>query len=149
MLRYPDFAWKALSRSHRAIFDLTNGQLGNRFLGMQALKLTMTGRKSGQQRQIMLTTPVFDADRVVLVASKGGAPRHPTWYLNLRANPKVTITMGGRSREMLARTATAAEKDGLWPSIVAGYRGYARYQVRAGDRDIPVLILEPVRESIR
>ncbi|MEN3359031.1 MAG: hypothetical protein V7637_3013 [Mycobacteriales bacterium] len=144
MTRYPDFAWKALSRSHRAIFDLTNGRLGGRFLGMQALKLTMTGRRSGQQRQIMLTTPVFDPNRVVLVASKGGARRHPTWYLNLQANPRVTITMRGHSREMLARTAAAVEKDGLWPTIVAGYRGYARYQVRAGDRDIPVLILEPI-----
>jgi len=78
----------------------------------------------------------------VVVASYGGDDRHPQWYLNLRAEPNVTVTMNGRPRRMVARTASAGEKAELWPRIVASYRGYGGYQERT-DRDIPVVILEP------
>jgi deazaflavin-dependent oxidoreductase (nitroreductase family) len=91
----------------------------------------------------MLTTPVHDDGRVVLVASFGGDPRNPAWFLNLRDNPEVKVTMGGRTRDMKARVATSEEKDELWPDIVEQYRGYASYQKRT-DRDIPVVVLEAV-----
>lgn len=137
-----DFGFKFFSGIHRAVFDLTKGRAGGRVLGMPAVKITTTGRKTGKQRQTMLTTPVHDDNRVVLVASKGGAARHPSWYVNLSEHPQVTVTMQGATRAMLARTATAAEKDELWPAIVQAYKGYGGYQEKT-DRDIPVVILEP------
>ena len=90
----------------------------------------------------MLTTPIHDESRVVLVASKGGDDRDPQWYRNLVANPDVQITMDGETRAMRARTASPEEKAALWPDIVAAYKGYDSYQKKAG-RDIPVVICEP------
>jgi deazaflavin-dependent oxidoreductase (nitroreductase family) len=138
----PDIGFKVSTGIHRRLFDLTKGRFAGKMAGNPVVKITTTGRKSGKQRHTMLITPVHSADRVVLVASKGGAPRHPTWYLNLRDHPQVTVTMQGSVRPMVARTATAAEKAELWPEIVKAYRGYAGYQNKT-DRDIPVVILEP------
>ena len=81
--------------------------------------------------------------RYVLVASKGGDDRHPLWYLNLVAHPDIELTIRGKTLPMRARTATRAEKAELWPTIVAAYKGYEGYQ-RNTDRDIPVVICEPV-----
>jgi deazaflavin-dependent oxidoreductase (nitroreductase family) len=135
-------AQRAVTGAHRTVFDLSNGRLASRGFGMPVVKLTTTGRKSGQARDTMLTTPVHDGGRVVLVASDGGAAHHPAWYLNLLENPKVTLTMEGRTRKMVARTASPEEKAQLWPQIVASYEGYAGYQTKT-DRDIPVVIVEP------
>ena len=137
-----DLSFKIFTRIHRAVFDLTKGRLGGRVGGMPVVKLTTTGRKTGKKRDTMLTSPVHDADRVILVASKGGAPKHPAWYLNLRDHPDVVITMQGKTRPMTAHTATAEEKTELWPKIVAGFKGYGGYQTKT-DRDIPVVVLQP------
>ncbi len=139
-----DTAFKIFTGIHRAVFDLTKGRRGSTLAGMPILKLTTTGRKSGKQRDTMLGSPVHDDGRVILIASKGGAPRHPAWYLNLRDNPSVTVTMLGSTRQMTARTAAAEEKAELWPSIVRGFKGYGDYQEKT-DRDIPVVVLEPTR----
>jgi deazaflavin-dependent oxidoreductase (nitroreductase family) len=136
-----DLGFKFFTGIHRAIFDVTKSRLGGKMGGVPVLKLTTTGRKTGKQRDTMLMAPVHDEDRVVLVASKGGAPRDPEWYLNLRDHPQVTISMAGTARPMVARTATAAEKAELWPAIVRASKGYAGYQEKT-DRDIPVVILE-------
>jgi deazaflavin-dependent oxidoreductase (nitroreductase family) len=109
---------------------------------MEPVELHHVGRKSGRPRTTLLTAPMCDEDRIVLVASKGGHPQHPDWYRNLVAKPDVEIVVGGRRRTVRARTATPQEKAELWPRIVAAYRGYASYQ-RSTDRDIPVVILEP------
>ena len=138
----PDAGFKTVTKIHRAVFDLTRGRVGGTIAGMPVVKLGTTGRTTGRRRETMLTAPLSGDDRVILVASKGGAPRHPAWYLNLRDDPRVTITMRGRTRPMVARTATPDEKAELWPAIVAAYRGYAAYQ-ESTDRDIPVVILEP------
>jgi deazaflavin-dependent oxidoreductase (nitroreductase family) len=127
---------------HRTVFDLTKGRLGGRMAGMPVVKLTTTGRTTGRRRDTMLTSPVQDGDRVVIVASKGGDPRHPTWYLNLRENPEVTVTTQGRKRAMTAHTAAPDEKAELWPRIVESFKGYGDYQQRT-DRDIPVVVLRP------
>lgn len=137
-----DLGFRVVTRLHRTAFDLTRGRLGGTVAGLPVVKLTTTGRKTGRQRETMLISPVHDADRVIIVASKGGAPRHPTWYLNLRDNPSVTITMLGESRPMSAHTATAEEKAQLWPEIVKAYKGYGGYQEKT-DRDIPVVVLQP------
>jgi len=90
----------------------------------------------------MLTAPVVDGDRVVLVASKGGDDRAPDWYRNLLAQPEIELTMAGQRRPMRARRASPAEKAELWPRVVAAYSGYAGYQRRT-ERDIPLVICEP------
>ena len=106
-----------------------------------ALLLTTIGRKSGQPR----TTPVLYlryGDAIVVVASKGGLPNHPLWYLNLTANPNVEVEVDGQKMAMLARRATEEEKQRLWPRLVEMYPDFANYQART-DRDIPVIFLSP------
>ncbi len=137
-----DLGGKAMSSGHRGLLRLSGGRVLGSVFGMPALELHTTGRTSGKRRSTMLSTPVHDERRVVLVASKGGDDRHPDWYRNLQANPDVEITMDGVTRPMRARTASAAEKADLWPQITKAYKGYAGYQRRT-DREIPVVICEP------
>lgn len=107
------------------------------------LLLTTTGRKSGRQ----LTMPLIygkDGDGYVIVASKGGAPRHPAWYLNLHDNPQVTVQVIRDKFPAVARTATGAERERLWKMMSAIYPPYPSYQQRT-DREIPVVVLERQR----
>ena len=131
---------------HRELFKATDGRLGGSLVGMPALILTTVGRKSGQRRNTMLTAPIMEGDLIVLVASYGGDDRHPAWFLNLRANPNVEVTMRGTTKPMHARIATSDEKNEMWPRITSAYRGYAGYQKRTA-RDIPIVILEPKTEG--
>jgi deazaflavin-dependent oxidoreductase (nitroreductase family) len=133
---------KGVNVLHESLFKATSGRIGGRIAGMPALILQTTGRKSGKTRTTMLTSPIQDGDTVVLVASYGGDDREPTWSLNLRSNPDVEITMGGSTRPMRARIASAEEKAELWPRVTSRYKGYAGYQTRT-TRDIPLIILEP------
>jgi deazaflavin-dependent oxidoreductase (nitroreductase family) len=137
-----DIGMKAISQAHRAILRLTGGRVLGSAFGMPAVELHTVGRKSGRPRSTILTAPVIDGDRVVLVASKGGDDRDPDWYRNLLAHPEIELTMAGRRRPMLARRASAAEKAELWPRVVAAYAGYGGYQRRT-ERDIPLVICEP------
>ena len=136
-----DLGLRAMSETHRAILRLTGGRVLSSPLGMPAVELHTVGRKTGRPRSTMLTAPVVDGDRVVLVASKGGDDRDPDWYRNLLAQPEIELTMA-RRRPMLARPASAAEKAELWPRVVAAYRGYDGYRRRT-KRDIPLVICEP------
>jgi deazaflavin-dependent oxidoreductase (nitroreductase family) len=142
MANAKDMMMRVVTGFHKAVFRASNGRLANRGYGMPVLQLTTTGRKSGKRRTTMLTSPVQDGDRMVLVASNGGDDRHTSWFLNLRDDPKVEVTMDGRTRPMRARVASAEEKSELWPRVVAAHGGYAQYQTRT-DRDIPLVILEP------
>lgn len=135
-------AW-VLETGHRTLLTLTCGRFPTRLGGMETLELHTVGRKSGQRRSTLLTTPIFDDRRVIVVASKGGHDEHPDWYKNLAANPDVEITRAGQTRTMRARTASPEEKAELWPQIVKVYSGYAGYQKRS-ERDIPVVICEAV-----
>jgi deazaflavin-dependent oxidoreductase (nitroreductase family) len=137
-----DLFLKALTGVHEAVFRASKGKLLNHGQGMPVLMLTTTGRKSGQPRTTMLTSPLQDGDKIMLVASKGGDDRNPVWLLNLREDPKVQVTMDGRTRTMTARVAGPDEKADLWPRIVADHTNYAGYQ-RKTERDIPVVVLEP------
>ena len=127
---------------HRTIYNVSGGRVGGKGYGMPVVQLNTVGRKSGKKRTTMLTSPVQDGDRVVLVASYGGDDRNPSWFLNLRDNPEVELTMHGRTRPMKARVATADEKAELWPRVVAAHKGYGQYQTRT-EREIPLVILEP------
>ena len=137
-----DLYLKAVTRLHEAGFRASHGRLLNRAAGMPVLMLTTKGRKSGQPRTTMLTSPLQDGDKIMIVASKGGDDRHPVWFLNLRDDPQVQVTMGGRTTPMTARVADVDERAVLWPRIVADHANYAGYQ-RKTERDIPVVVLEP------
>jgi deazaflavin-dependent oxidoreductase (nitroreductase family) len=142
MMRAKDVVAKVGGGFHERLFRATKGRVGGKAFGMPVVMLTTTGRKSGKPRTTMLTSPVQQGDSVVLVASYGGDPRHPAWFLNLRDRPDVEVTMAGRTRKMRARVASAEEKEALWPQVTSAYKGYAGYQRRT-ERDIPLVILEP------
>jgi deazaflavin-dependent oxidoreductase (nitroreductase family) len=127
---------------HKLVFTASKGRLAGRGSGMPVLMLTTTGRKSGQPRTTMLTSPLLDDGRIMLVASNGGDDRDPAWLHNLRADPQVQVTMEGRTVPMTAHVADATEKAELWPRIVADHANYAGYQAKT-ERDIPVVVLEP------
>ena len=137
-----DIGLKTMSRVHRAILRTSNGRVLNSAFGMPVVELHTVGRKSGLPRSTMLTAPVVDGQRIVLVASKGGDDRDPEWYRNLMAHPDAELTMDGQRRPVRARQASAGEKAELWPRVIAAYRGYAGYQRRT-QRDIPLVICDP------
>ena len=137
-----DALYKVGTGIHRAVFNASKGRIFGKAFGMPLIELVTTGRRSGKERSTMLSVPIIDGKRLVLVASFGGDERHPAWYLNLRANPEVRVTMAGSTRTMIARIATEEKKTELWPQIISVFEGYARYQERT-ERPIPVIILEP------
>jgi deazaflavin-dependent oxidoreductase (nitroreductase family) len=137
-----DISLRTMSQVHRTVVHLSGGRILGSALGMPVVELHTVGRKSGQPRSTMLTAPVVDGDRVVLVASKGGDDRDPDWYRNLMAHPDAELTMAGRRRPIRARRASPEEKAELWPRVVTAYQGYGSYQRRT-KRDIPVVICEP------
>ena len=118
----------------------TDGEVGHDWQGTQTLILTTTGRQSGEQR----STPLIYGQRgddYLVVASKGGAPDPPAWYLNLEANPEVQVQVKGDRFTARARTATSDEKPDLWKTMVGHWPAYDEYQEKT-DREIPVVVLE-------
>ncbi|MGF6885274.1 deazaflavin-dependent oxidoreductase (nitroreductase family) [Nocardia sp. GAS34] len=132
---------KLMNLAHRLVLTVSGNRLLANPFGMPVVELHTTGRKSGQPRSCYLTSPVHDADRVVLVASKGGDDRHPDWYRNVQAHPDVELVIAGRRRQAHARTASPQERAQLWPQITKAYQGYANYQTRT-TREIPVVICD-------
>jgi len=140
-----DRLWPVLNRlmkGHTVAYRATGGLIGHRFPGAPPmLLLDHVGARSRTRR----TTPlvyVRDGEDVVIVASKGGHPRHPAWFHNLRANPETTVQVGSERRPVRARVAEPADRARLWPKAVATYGGYRGYQERT-DREIPLVVLEP------
>jgi deazaflavin-dependent oxidoreductase (nitroreductase family) len=128
---------------HTLAYRATGGRIGHRLPGMSGpmLLLDHVGAKSGAKR----TTPLLyfrDGDDVVIVASKGGFPKHPAWFHNLLANPDTTVRIGSERRPVRARVADPEERKRLWPRAVETYSGYAGYQSRSRGREIPLVILE-------
>jgi deazaflavin-dependent oxidoreductase (nitroreductase family) len=143
-----DFAFKVMNQTHRLILRATGGRLGWSLpgWGMPVVELTTMGRKSGQPRTTMLSSPYQEGANIVLVASAGGNDRHPAWYLNITANPEVTVAFGGKpARRMTAETAGPEERARLWPIITKDHANYAGYQRRT-QREIPVVVLRPIEE---
>jgi deazaflavin-dependent oxidoreductase (nitroreductase family) len=137
-----DAAFKIVTGFHRAVFDVSKGKLLGKASGMPVVKLTTIGRKSGQRRHTMLTSPLVEGDNLVLVASKGGDERNPAWFGNLVANPDVDVVMSGSTRKMHARVTEGDERTRLWEALTAEHANYAGYQ-RKTQRQIPVVLLEP------
>ena len=139
-----DTQLKVMNLVHRSLLRISGGRIGSTLGNMPVVKVTTTGRSSGAPRTVMLTTPIQEDGRYVLVASKGGDDRDPDWYRNMVANPEFRLEPVDGSGEvtLVARTATDDEKAELWPRIVEAYKGYGGYQDKT-DRNIPVVIAEP------
>ncbi|HEY1596363.1 MAG TPA: nitroreductase family deazaflavin-dependent oxidoreductase [Thermoleophilaceae bacterium] len=133
--------WMLFGDEHVKRYEETDGQEGHDWEGTQTLILTTTGRKSGEPRPMALIYGQHGDDYLV-VASKGGAPQHPAWYLNLDANPDVDVQVWGDKFKAHARTATPEEKKELWPIMTKEWPSYDEYQTKT-DRDIPLVVLEP------
>ncbi len=110
---------------------------------MPTLELTTIGRKTGRKHSVLLTAPIVDGDTLVVVASRGGDPTHPAWFLNLRDNPSVEVSVQqGPTTKMTAHIATPEERAELWPRVVAAAKFYEGYQ-RKTTREIPLVLLKP------
>ena len=147
MARYLDVVdriWPVLRRvmgGHTAVYRATNGVIGHRFPGAPPmLLLDHVGAKSGTRRTSPLVY-VRDGYKLVLVASKGGNPKNPAWFHNLKANPETRVQVGSDKIDVRARVASDTERERLWPRAVETYRGYREYQERT-ERKIPLVILE-------
>ena len=136
----PDYS--LLGEDHVRRYRETDGAEGYDWNGAPCLLLTTTGRKSGEPR----TQPLIfarDGDDLLVVASVGGSPKHPAWYLNLTADPSAEVQVRADTFRVTARTATPEEKPRVWKIVNEGWPNYDVYQTRT-DRDIPVVILSPV-----
>lgn len=120
----------------------TDGEQGHLWRGVPTLLLTTTGRKSGELRRTALIYGRHGSS-YLLVASQGGAPNHPAWYLNLTTNPDVEVQVGAEKFSARARTATEQEKPELWTAMTAIWPDYDQYQTKT-ERPIPVVVLDPV-----
>ncbi len=129
---------------HRLVLRVTGNRVGWSAYGMPVIELTTTGRRSGQLRTTMLTSPYQEGSTIIIVASRGGDDRHPAWFLNLRDQPNVEVSLGGRpAQRMRAEIAGPDERARLWPLVTADHRNYAGYQ-RKTKREIPLVLLRPI-----
>lgn len=134
-------AW-ILENGHRALLAISRGRWPTKLAGMPTLELHVVGRKTGRQHSTLLTAPICDDARVVIVASNAGHSDDPQWYKNLVVNPCVEVTIDGQTRVMTARTASGQEREELWGQITATFHNYDRYQAST-TRRIPVVVCEP------
>ena len=126
---------------HRLILGVTRGKAGWTAGNMPVLELTTIGRKSGEPRSCLLTSPIQENGEIVIVASRGGDDHHPAWYLNLLETPQVQVSYKGAPHKiMTARTANSEERARMWPVVAGAYKGYVGYQEKTS-REIPLVIL--------
>ena len=138
--RPPDLS--LIGEEHVRRYRETNGEVGYIWNGATTLLLTTTGRRTGGLR----TSPMIfarDGDDYLVVASMGGAPKHPQWYLNITANPHAEIQVKGEVIPVAARTAAAEEKPRLWAILTGVWPNFDVYQSRT-ERVIPVVVLTPL-----
>ena len=133
---------KRMSNVHVCLYRRSGGQIGKQFLGGDVLMLTVTGRKSGQPRTLPLMY-VRDGDNFVIIASNAGLDSHPTWWLNLQANPIAEVQIGSQRWRVKAEQASPEEKARLWLQMAHMYPGFDIYQ-RNTQRDIPLVKLQPI-----
>jgi deazaflavin-dependent oxidoreductase (nitroreductase family) len=141
-------AWRQglLTKTHTLVYRLSSGRLGTTLLGMPMLLLTTWGRRSGKLRTTpLLYLPVDDV--FVLVASNGGALRHPTWWFNLQAHPDALVQIGPVRGRVQAVPASSTDRRRFWPLLLQIYPPYARYQART-DREIPLIVLHPIDNEL-
>jgi deazaflavin-dependent oxidoreductase (nitroreductase family) len=128
------------------IFKLTKGRysLTEILGGISIIQLTTNGAKTGEARTVPLVS-LFDEGKIVLIASNFGQKHNPGWYYNLKAHPRCMVQVNGRTAEYAARQAEGEEREKYWQMAVLYYKGYELYAIRAAHRQIPVMVLEPVK----
>ena len=136
---------KAATLGHRLLLQSPLGPLVSTTPFGRFLILHTTGRRTGQLRKTPLSY-IKDGDTYIVIASDGGSPHHPDWYLNLLEGPDAEVDVGGRRSQVHAETVTGEERERLWRQAVAAYAGYAGYQART-DRQIPVVRLSPTTST--
>lgn len=137
-------AWTIINlgtKVDRWLIKVSKGNFNSTFL-WPCLLLTTKGAKTGLDRTVALVY-FNDAENIVLIGSKGGNVKHPSWYINLKSNPEVEVLIDGVSKSCIASEVDDDEYDRLWQKAVDLYSGYEKYQNRAGDRKIPIVILSP------
>jgi len=132
------------ARKQAEAYEASGGTKASELRGMPVIVLTSVGAKSGLLRKTALMRVEHDGTYAV-VASLGGAPKHPVWYFNLVKNPHVELQDGAEKRDYLAREVSGDEKAVWWERAVAAYPPYADYQKKTS-REIPVFVLEPALE---
>jgi len=138
------FLARVLHHLDRPVLRLSHGRhsLTSMLAGLPVVTVTTIGAKSGQPRTLPLVA-IPDGENVILIASNYGQQHHPAWYYNLRAHPKVQLTYEGQTTTYIARETAGAERERCWQRAVDLYSGYARYEERAGQRQIGVFLLTP------
>ncbi len=142
---WADVFIKWMARANTWIYRRSNGTLGGTVQKAPVALLTTIGRKTGEPRVSPLIY-VRDRDRVILVASRGGSDKHPLWYLNLKADPEVSVQIKKEVLQLRARDATAEERAEYWPKLAAVYPTLDDYRLWT-DRVIPVVICDPGRTN--
>ena len=137
---YAPSSWD-YAADHVERYLATGGEDGFDWHDSEVIVLETTGRKSGKLRRSPLIR-IHDGENYLVIASMGGAPQHPAWYLNLVADPDVRLYDRDEVHELRARTASTEEKAARWPAAVAKWPAYDEYQAST-DRDIPLVVLEP------
>lgn len=130
---------KLFIQGHVLLYRLSGGKLGGTMRGHPVLLLETRGRKSGTTRRVVVA-PYIDGDNIYIIASLGGAPRHPAWYHNLKANPDVGVQLGAKQWRAKARDLPEPERTQTWQKITLAMPGFADYQ-RKTSRVIPVVQL--------
>ncbi|MBX9244025.1 nitroreductase family deazaflavin-dependent oxidoreductase [Actinotalea ferrariae] len=133
------------ARKQAETFEASNGEKANTLRGVPIIVMTSVGAKSGKLRKTPLMRVEHDGEYAV-VASKGGAPEHPTWYHNLVANPHVELQDGAVKKDYQAHEASGEERDAWWARAVEVWPDYAEYQTKT-DRLIPVFVLTPMESQ--
>ena len=131
-------------RWHPRLYRWSGGRIGGKLAGLPVLLLETIGRRSGERRETALTYlphPHPDGEHFVVIASVLGEPRHPAWYWNLSADPKIAVTVGRHRIAVVAREAEGEERERIWDDLVTLSPDYAQYRTRT-DRRIPVVVLE-------
>jgi deazaflavin-dependent oxidoreductase (nitroreductase family) len=138
---YEPSAWEQIADQVK-LYEQTGGREGGELQGKPCVILWTRGRHTGTVRKSPLMR-VRDGDRYAVVASLGGAPKHPVWYLNLLAHPRVSLQDGDELRDYTARPTAGAERQEWWSKATEAWPDYDTYQART-EREIPVVVLEPV-----
>jgi deazaflavin-dependent oxidoreductase (nitroreductase family) len=134
-------AQRFIMKTHISLYRITGGAIGSNMSGRSFLLLTTVGRKSGKERITPLQY-VPDGKRFLLIASNGGALKHPQWLLNLHGKPQAVVQVGAKTINVTATEASGEERSQLWSLITSRYPNFAGYQQRT-TREIPVVILTP------
>ena len=134
-----------LHRMDAVMLKLSHGRhTVTEIVGLPIIQITTIGAKSGEPRTMPLVS-LFDGEKIALIGSNFGRQHNPGWYYNLKANPQCTVQVNGREQKFIARQTEGEEREKYWQMAVSYYKGYDLYKVRAAHRQIPVIILGPVK----